>query len=85
MRGLHENTKGKRQWAHNLPPLALALCREPLLDFGKMHDGGFRMLRCHVGVTGLAVRSLGDDGRVPYMTEAWYCCAEPGPEQVSQL
>jgi hypothetical protein len=18
----------------------------------------------------------------PYMTEAWYCCAEPGPEQV---
>src|SRR4030095_8482677 len=38
-----------------------------------------------VGVTGLAVRSLGDDGRVPYMTEAWYCCAEPGPEQVSQL
>ena len=38
-----------------------------------------------LGVTGLALRSLGDDGRVPYMTEAWYCCAEPGPEQVSQL
>ena len=18
----------------------------------------------------------------PYMTEAWYCCAEPGPEQI---
>ena len=37
-----------------------------------------------VGVNGFE-RSDGDDGRVPYMTEAWYCCAEPGPEQVSEL
>ena len=21
----------------------------------------------------------------PYMTEAWYCCAEPGPEQLETL
>jgi hypothetical protein len=21
----------------------------------------------------------------PYMTEAWYCCAEPGPEQVDTV
>jgi radical SAM superfamily enzyme YgiQ (UPF0313 family) len=38
-----------------------------------------------VGVIRFASGRLGDDGRVPYMTEAWYCCAEPGPEQVSQL
>jgi radical SAM superfamily enzyme YgiQ (UPF0313 family) len=38
------------------------------------------------GVNGdAAFDSRQADGRVPYMTEAWYCCAEPGPEQVAQL
>jgi hypothetical protein len=22
---------------------------------------------------------------VPYLTEGWYCCAEPGPELIGQL
>jgi radical SAM superfamily enzyme YgiQ (UPF0313 family) len=37
-----------------------------------------------VGMNGFATGRSRNDG-VPYMTEAWYCCAEPGPEQVSQL
>jgi hypothetical protein len=37
------------------------------------------------GMNGCATGRSRNDGVVPYMTEAWYCCAEPGPEQVSQL
>jgi radical SAM superfamily enzyme YgiQ (UPF0313 family) len=38
-----------------------------------------------VGVDGYTHGRPRQEGGVPYMTEAWYCCAEPGPEQVSQL
>jgi radical SAM superfamily enzyme YgiQ (UPF0313 family) len=37
---------------------------------------------------GLAARvpvTVAPAGATPYMTEAWYCCAEPGPEQVDLL
>jgi hypothetical protein len=46
--------KGQEARAHNSPS-PLAPRREDLLDFREVHDGGIRMLRGHVGMTGLAV------------------------------
>lgn len=37
--------------------------------------------RLFAGLSSRSPRARGS-ARVPYMTEAWYCCAEPGPEQV---
>jgi radical SAM superfamily enzyme YgiQ (UPF0313 family) len=37
--------------------------------------------RC-AGVARPARRTRGNESRVPYMNEPWYCCAEPNPEQL---
>jgi radical SAM superfamily enzyme YgiQ (UPF0313 family) len=34
------------------------------------------------GIARPARRARGDQSRVPYMNEPWYCCAEPNPEQL---
>ena len=47
--------KHEGQETMGLQPLALALRRESLLDFRKVHDGGFGVLSRDVGMTGLAV------------------------------
>ena len=38
-------------------------------------------------VAGVAAAPVVADGRMvpPYLTEGWYCCAEPGPEQLETL
>lgn len=45
----------------------------------------FAAIADRAGLTSFVPGTTAPAIRTPYMTEAWYCCAEPGPEQVDLL
>jgi len=71
-------------WRHADPRVDdLQRCVMPIVAGGSHASRGDTFDRIVAFATGTGDRpARAKRALPPYMTEAWYCCAEPGPEQL---